>query len=294
VELRHLRYFIRAAELLNFTKAAESLYVSQPTLSVQVHQLEQELGTELFARVGRNVRLTESGNVFLARAYRAVKELEEGGREVDAIKGLLRGNMCVASLPLYASKILTGWISAFSELHPDLSIKVRAGTSDDIEAGILAGNMDLGLTILPAQHPDIISRELFRDEIVVVASKNHDLAKKKTLSVSDFQSLPMALPSERISATKLLGAFFEQSGIQPKVVLTYEEGHALIELVKRGKFISFLPRLCVKSDPDLCALPLPAPGMPISNGVLWTNLTPATQALLDLMTEQAKELEGAG
>jgi LysR family cyn operon transcriptional activator len=290
VELRHLRYFIKAAELLNFTKAAESLYVSQPTLSVQIHQLEQELGTELFARVGRNVHLTESGKVFLARANKAVKELEEGGREVDAIKGLLRGNMCVGSLPLYGSKIMTPWIAAFSDLYPDVFIKVTAGTSEDIEAGILAGDIDVGLAMVPAQHPDIMTRELFRDEIVLVASKTHALAKKKKLSVSDFQNLSMALPSERISAAKLLGPYFEQSDIQPKVVLTYEEGHSLLELVKRGKFITFLPLSCVKSDPDLCSFPLPAPGMPISTGMLWTNLTPAAQAFLDLATEQAKQL----
>lgn len=289
MELRHLRYFIKAAELLNFTKAAESLYVSQPTLSVQIHQLEQELGSPLFARVGRNVRLTESGEVFLARALKAVQELEEGSREVDGIKGLLRGTMTVGSLPLYGSKFLTVTIGEFKRLYPDVFVKVRAGTSEDIELGILSGSIDLGLTILPAQHQDVLSKELCRDEIVCVASKDHEVAKRKSLTINDLKNLRMTLPSERISATQLLGGFFEQNGIQPVVDMTFDDGHALLEIVKRGQHVTFLPRLPVTSDPALRTLSLPKPGMPISTGAIWVNLTPATQALLDLLTEHAKQ-----
>src|ERR1700677_2542702 len=91
VELRHIRYFIKAAELQHFTRAAESLYISQPTLSIHIQQLEEEFGTELFSRVGRQVRLTEAGELLLARSRRAVSELETAEEELNAMKGLLRG-----------------------------------------------------------------------------------------------------------------------------------------------------------------------------------------------------------
>src|SRR5882757_516540 len=111
LELRHLRYFIRAAELLHFTRAAESLYISQPSLSVHIHQLEEELKTKLFGRGARGVHLTETGLVFLEHAKRAVQELEVAEKEIDAMTGLLRGTLTIATVPLYGSKILPGWIN---------------------------------------------------------------------------------------------------------------------------------------------------------------------------------------
>lgn len=291
LELRHLRYFIKAAELMNFTKAAEALYVSQPTLSVQIHQLEEELGTELFARVGRNVRLTESGNVFLIRALQAVKELEEGSREIDAIKGLLRGSICVASLPLYGSRLMASWLAAFNAVHPNVHIHVRAAPSEDIEAGIIAGTMDIGLTFLPAQHTELNSKELFKDEIVIVASSNHEIAQKKALAISDLNNLAMALPSERISATRVLGKYFEEHKIQPNIAMSFDDGHAMIEVIKKGKFVTFLPKWTLKDDPEIRTFPLPtSAGMRISTGAVWSHLSPATQALLDLITSEAKQL----
>lgn len=290
VELRHLRYFIKAAELMNFTKAAEALYVSQPTLSVQIHQLEEELGTELFARVGRNVRLTESGKVFLARALQAVKELEEGSREIDAIKGLLRGSICVASLPLYGSRLMASWLAAFNAVHPNVLIHVRAAPSEDIEAGIISGTMDIGLSFLPVQHSELNSRELFKDEIVLVMSSHHEIAQKDSLQLSDLNNLSMALPSERISATRVLGKYFEEHKIQPNIRMSFDDGHAMIEVVKKGKFVTFLPRWTLKEDSEIRTFPLPSPGMRISTGAVWSHLSASTQALLDLITSEAKQL----
>ncbi len=290
MELRHLRYFIRAAELLNFTKAAESLYVSQPTLSVQIHQLEDELGTELFARVGRNVRLTESGKVFLARALQAVKELEEGGREIDAIKGLLRGTITIASLPLYGSRLLPSWLSEFNKMHPQVYLRVETGPSDDIEASVLAGSADIGITFVPAQHPDINSRVLFEDEIVLVAAPSHIVATRELLTTDDFQDLPMVLPSARISATKLIGRYFEENNIRPMISMSFDDGHAMLELVKDGKFVTLLPKHCVKDGTGFSLRPLPEPRMKVSTGVVWTNLSPSTKVLLDFISNDAGQL----
>lgn len=289
MELRHLRYFIRAAELLNFTKAAESLYVSQPTLSVQIHQLEDELGTELFARVGRNIRLTESGKIFLVRARQAVQELEEGTREVDALKGLLRGTITIASLPLYGSRLLPGWLCRFNKKHPQVTLRAKAGTSDDIEAGIIAGNVDLGIGFIPLQSAELNSQALFDDDVVLVAAEDHETLEHDVIRPADFSHLPMALPSERISATRLLGKYFEENKIQPTVSMSFDDGHALLELVKMGKFVTFLPKLCIRNTSGLSCRTL-EPAIKISTGVIWATLTPSSSVLLDFILEEARQL----
>src|SRR6476659_6009143 len=91
MELRHLRYFIQAAELQHFTRAARALNVSQPTLSLQIRQLEDDVGAALFERIGRHVQLTESGALFYEYARRALREIEAGQQSINELKGLMRG-----------------------------------------------------------------------------------------------------------------------------------------------------------------------------------------------------------
>jgi LysR family cyn operon transcriptional activator len=285
MELRHLRYFIRAAEFENFTRAAESLYVSQPTLSVQIHQLEKELGTELFARSGRNVRLTQAGRVFLERAQQAVKELEEGGKEVDAISGVIRGNLTVGALPMFGSQLVAHWFATFNERYPSVNVHGRSAAGDDLELDVISGRVDIAFGILPIAHSELTFRELFSDQIVVIASKDHALAKKTNLSVDDLRNVPMALPSQRISSSQAMGSFFEEHDIQPHSVVTYDDGHALLEIVLKGKLITLLPGWGVRYHPNLVVLSLPDAGIPITAGAFWTHLSPAAQAFLDIAAQ---------
>ena len=283
MELRHLKYFMRAAEMSHFTKAAESLYISQPSLSVHIQQLEEELKTKLFARVGRNVRLTESGQILLKHAARAVKEIESAGQEIDATTGLLQGTLSIASLPLFASKYLPKIVHDFSLLHPHVRIKLKSGQSDDIEQELIDGSVDIGLSLLPAEHPEINTKELLTGQSVMLLSASHPLAKKKKLEPSDFESLPMAFPSHKISSSRPLAGYFEAIGVKPNVVVEQDDGHGLMSLVKFGNFVTFLPKYVAGEAPDLVYLSLPPPGITLSMGALWTQLSPAAAAFMELV-----------
>lgn len=285
MELRHLRYFIRAAELLHFTRAAESLYISQPTLSIHIQQLEEELGAQLFARVGRNVRLTEAGELLLNRARQAVRELETAGEEIDAVKGVVRGNLSVAALPLHGSTLFPQWMFAFSARHPEVRIRARSGATEDIEAGIIAGTVDLGYSILPPEHPEISSQELLQDEIVLVLAPTHPFAKLKSVSIEQLDKLPMALTSPRVASTRGLIQYFANHSVQPDIVLEYDDGHALIAIARAGKLVTCLPRLAVQDVQGVKILPLPAEGQKIKTGAMWTHLSPAARAFLDVLVE---------
>jgi len=291
VELRHLRYFIRAAELLHFTRAAEALYISQPTLSIHIQQLEEELGAELFARVGRKVRLTEAGELLLIRARQAMRELEAAAQEIDATTGLLRGSMSIAALPLYSSRLLPSWMTAFNSLHPNVHIKARSGSSDDIEAGILAGTIDLGFSIVPVEHPEINVRELFADDVVMVVSKDHPIARVKKLELGDLRTLPMALASPRIVASRLLRKYFDENAVVPNVVVEFDDGHALVEIAKMGSLVTFLPKSGVMEDPSILLLPLPDAGLRVTAAALWLYLSPAGKSFLEIATQEAKALQ---
>lgn len=289
MELRHLRYFIKAAELQNFTRAAEALYVSQPTLSVQIQQLEEELGAELFSRSGRSIKLTETGQVFLKRAKEAIRSLEIGTQEVDALNSILRGHLQLGSMPLYGSRYVSGWICRFNSQYPGVEINYKSQASEDLEEEVLSGRMDLGITIVPPQHSELQYQELFKDEIVCVVSKKHDAAKKKSLSLEDLEALPLVLPSERISATRMLGKYCEGHDIELGASMRFDDGHALLALLTGGRFATFLPREAVQNNADLVVLTLPPPGISISMGLIWTNLSPSSRAFLELVIELTKD-----
>lgn len=290
MEFRHLRYFIKAAELLHFTKAAESLYISQPTLSIHIQQMEEELGAQLFARVGRQVRLTEAGRLLLHRARMAVAELETAQNEIDALSGLLRGTLKVASLPLHGTQLLPRWICSFNSEHPDVLIRAHTTNSDDIETAVIAGNVDLGFSFLPVEHGEIQTMPLFTDEIVLVTSNKHKLSKQQNLEASDLDGLHAALISPRVSSSEYLHRYFDALGAQPQTIVEFDDGNALLNIVQMSDLVTFLPERIVRSNPTIHSIPLPSPGVKVEFGALWLYQSPASKAFLASIALQDSDL----
>jgi LysR family cyn operon transcriptional activator len=286
MELRHLRYFIRAAELLHFTRAAESLYISQPTLSVHIQQLEEELGTPLFVRVGRHVRLTQAGDVLLNRARQALRELEIASEEIDGLVGLFRGNLRVAALYAFSEHLLPSWLASFNATHPNVHVIAKSAVSDDIEQGLVDGTIDLGFSFVPVVHDEIHSEELFKEQIVLAVSKKHPFANRKKFELSDCNDLAVALPSRRIVARRLLDDYLEQSGVSLNVVVEYDDVHALTEIVKMGSLATFLTSIAVGEDPEFQIFPLPNDRrLCLTAAALWTHMSPAARVFLEIAKE---------
>lgn len=284
VELRHLRYFIRAAELLHFTRAAESLYISQPTLSVCIQQLEEEIGAPLFARIGRHVQLTEAGQLLLNRARQAVNELQTASDEIQAATELKSGRLKISALPLFSTTVLPVWITRFNALYPLVHIKARSASSEDIEAGLLSGVYNLGFSIAPTEHTDMQIRQLFNDEVVLVVSKKHPLAKLKRIELSDLNELPVAMHSYRVASARLVHKYLHDHGVQFKCVVEYDDGNALLKIAGEGNLATLLPRMGVH-DADLRTFSLPDGGIEIAAVAMYTHLNPAAKAFLAIAQE---------
>lgn len=282
MELRHLRYFIKAAELLHFTKAAESLYISQPTLSIHIQQLEDELGTELFIRSGRCVHLTETGETFLLHARKAMRELEIASEEISAISGLRRGNLSIEALPLFSRDLVPIWINVFNSDYPDVHVHARSGASEDIETAVTDGRIDLGFSILPIEHDELSKEELFSDYFVLIVSKAHKLANKDRLEVSDLHNLRLAMAGKHSHGSRILRKYFAEIGVQPNIVVEYDDGPALLEIAIDSPLAATVPRFGY-IDTRVCTKLLPGPGLNFTAAALWTHLTPSSRAFLDVV-----------
>ncbi len=279
MELRQLKYFIKAAELSHFTRAAEALYVSQPALSAQIRQLEEDLGVELFARVGRNVRLTEAGETFLVRAKEAVDAVEQGEQEVSAIKGLLRGTLRICAVPAVGAKLLPPIINVFQQTYPDVYVHLSSNTSDHVERGVVDGKYCLGLTVLPLEHDELKFSESVTGEVVVVMNKDHALAKHKTIRPADLSGVPVVMASQQIIIWQGM-AYFEEHSVHLKIVAESEELDTVFSLVRQNSYVSLAPSPLVPVD-LLCIPFSPAPPL-LKLAFVWSRLSPAASQFLKL------------
>jgi DNA-binding transcriptional LysR family regulator len=185
MELRHLRYFVAVAEEGGFSRAARRLHVVQPTLSMQIRDLEHELGGPLFDRGARRTRLTPAGRTFLAEARQV---LAQADRAQAAARAALRGEtgqvrIGVAGAAVFGGMV-AGRIRAFHEARPLVGIELREATPSVQRAAILAGELDIGYSALPApaDEPRLASTPVGTVPFLVALPVGHPLAERKSLS----------------------------------------------------------------------------------------------------------------
>lgn len=254
MELRHLRYFVRAAELLHFTRAANTLGVSQPTLSLHIQQLEREVGSQLFDRTGgqfRHVRLTQAGERFLAYAHEALRAVERGKEEIAALNGLLCGNVTLGLNNIFVGRVMEQCIPAFASAHGGVDLMLRMGSQDELEAAILDGSMDLALTWLPADSREIEMTVLFDDELVVVSGENHPLGELPAVTLQQVEPFPLALPGRVGNIRRLFDTACAKHKVSPRVSLGIDDTAARLSFVEAGHAATVAPRSAVVNRPRL-------------------------------------------
>src|SRR5215207_8030736 len=175
-ELRHLRYFVVVAEELNFSRAATRLHMAQPPLSVAIRQLEQELGTDLFQRTTREVRLTEAGRVLRDGARRTLAEAE---RAITAAKRAGAGDLGQLKVAFSWSarfETLPALGRAFSARHPDVQLLSHEMWNAEMDSALRSGAMDVAVSLCPELAPDIADEVIRTEHVIAVLAAKHPLA----------------------------------------------------------------------------------------------------------------------
>src|SRR5688572_23063692 len=179
MEMFQLRYFVTAARLLHFSRAADELYVSQPSLSLQIGKLEAELGTALFHRQGRRVSLTDAGQALLPLAERILEQEAEARRVVQQVAGLERGRLSLCALPALDQHLLPPWLARFRREHPGIDLRVRElRPARAVAQAVLSGQADLGFVHLPCEMDGLTARPLLEDGMALVVPEGHPLAAR--------------------------------------------------------------------------------------------------------------------
>jgi DNA-binding transcriptional LysR family regulator len=248
VELAQLRTLRTVTETLSFTRAAERLGLTQSAVSHQIKSLEQELGEPLFLRVKRGVVLSEAGRVALQYAGRILDETEALRERLGSAQPLA-GRVRAAAATQAFVYLFAGLFESFMKAYPQVELSFRTTVStDQTVADILGGAADVGFAALPVYSPTLQVSELFEDELFLVASPRHRLARQRVAHVSDLAHERLILFERGTSIRRATDAFFQRVRLQPALALETNDTYFVKLLVEHGLGLSLLPAWAVREE----------------------------------------------
>ena len=274
--LRSIRYVLTVAELKNFTRAAEVLHVSQPALSQQIRQLENELGGALFDRSGRAISLTEFGRVYIEHARQALMHLDAGKRALHEVHDLTRGLLRLAYTPTFAEYLIGPALRGFRAAHPAIALEVSERPLEDIESGLERDELDLGIGFTDVRSHEIEVRPLFAEQMALLVSTRHPLARRRTEITADQPAtMPLALLSPDFVVRRFADAWFRANQLIPRVMLQSNSVGTVLKLMKDSALATLLPSAVLREHRGLVALPV-TPALPQRTVALLTRRRAST------------------
>jgi len=182
--LVHIEGFLEVARLNSVSRAAETLYVTQPTLTARLHALERELGERLFVRARHGMRLTDAGRAFMPYAERAVRALREGRRAIEELETGHAGQLQLAAAPAVSTYILPAVLENFVAAHPRVEVAVKTGHSEDVLRMVLSDQAQVGLG-RALRHPDVVLQPFYEEELVLVVAPDHPFARQGKATMAE-------------------------------------------------------------------------------------------------------------
>jgi LysR family transcriptional regulator, benzoate and cis,cis-muconate-responsive activator of ben and cat genes len=296
MELRHLRYFIGVAEAENVSRAALKLHVSQPALSRQIRDLEEELGFSLLTRSAKSVRLTEAGRAFLTEARAVLARAEDAVGAARSIANGTRGELHVGYAPSLTARILPPTLRAFQAELPNVRVRLHDFSTEEMLAGLREGKLQIAFVVRlpPAMLRGLQFEELARDALCLAVAPKHPLARRRTVTLAEAAREPLITYNRRDypDAHELLTAMFARIKAKPCIAEEHDSVSSLIAAVESGAGVAVAPKsLICTAGPRLKLIPFsPAPA-PLVIGVAWPNggMAPAAERFLKCANETASK-----
>lgn len=290
MELRQLKYFTAVARTLSFSEAARQLYVTQGTLSQQIMQLEDELGSQLFVRTSHSVSLTEPGMVLLPIAKKILQETEQCKLQMNDLRKSLVGQLNIGMTYSF-SDLLTDTVKEFLRAYPGVNLRIYYKTATELYQMLVKGELDLILAFKPVvPHKDLLSEVLFNFDLCVVMKRDHPLSDRSKLSVNDLKGYNMALPGSGLQARKTFEKFnnIDTTGLNVRVELN--DPNVIMDLVQSSSLITILSSLAAHYRPGLVAVPLDGYEGKMEGCVHWLKDTyhkKSAEAFMEMVKESA-------
>ena len=260
MELRQLKYFVKAAETLNFSEAAKALFITQSTLSQQIRQLEVEMDTQLFQRNSHEVILTETGENLLTYARRTLLEAEACVNRIHDLQKVLTGTLNIG-VTFTFSPILTETLIDFMKRYPKVKLNIYYKSMVELLDMLSRHEIDFVLAFKPAIiNKDIESHVLFNNHLAAIVHPNHPLAACPKISLKDLEQYDLALPAKGMQARNEFDKIQSIYHGDFKIRIELNEVNILLKLVKQSNLVTVLSEATIHNEEGIHAVPLDITG----------------------------------
>ena len=243
-QLLQVEGFLEVARRGSVSRAAEALFITQPTLTARLHGLERELGARLFLRTPRGMRLTEAGRAWVPFAERAMRALVEGRDALEQVMTASGGHLVIATAPAVSIYVLPELLERFVAAHPRVEVSVRTGHSEEIVALVLRDEVQLGLG-RAIQHPDLELRPFHKEELVLVCAPDHPFAKRRSVTMAQVTNEKLIMFDRTSSYYEITHSAFAAAGARLKRYMELDSIEAAKKMVERDLGVALLPATAV-------------------------------------------------
>lgn len=235
MEIRQLKAFLAIAEAKTFTAGARRVNVTQAAISMQIKQLEDEVGLPLFVRTPRRVIVTEAGEYLMGRARRILREHDSALAEIAELGGVEHGRLRIGSASaLFATQQLPQILQGIRAKFPNSELGVTSGTSTALIEKIQHGEIDIAFVSFPVDAPNIQTDLLFSDEIVAVAHPKHPLANERFISAAALAGEKLILGERGGNTRRMIDDFFHAANVRPNIVMELSRQEAINQMVENN------------------------------------------------------------
>jgi DNA-binding transcriptional LysR family regulator len=251
MDIRALEVFCKIVELKSFSRAAEAVYLTQPTVSGHIKGLEEFVGLKLLDRLGREVVLTKAGEVLYGYAKQVLALRNQAIQALEEYKGTLKGHLIIGGSNIPGEYVLPALLARFKTQHPEISLTLRIGDSKEIARGVLDGRYEMGAVGAKFDDGQLVYTKLLEDELVVALPADHGWTAKPAVSLAELLHQPIILREVGSGSRKVLEEALRRAGLDPgSLVVVAELGstEAIRQAVKSGAGISVMSFRAIQED----------------------------------------------
>ena len=272
MDIRHLEYFTEVAKHLNFTKAASTLHISQPSLSKTVKSMEEELGVPLFYRSFRQLELTDAGKALLANANHVLHAYQNLTNELNDVMNLKKGEIRIGIPPIIGAAFCSSIISQYIDLLPSINVSLTEVGTKTIKDGIHDGTLDVGFVCNHTEYKKKYEMvELLKDPLMLVVHQSHPLYKLESVTFDDIKDESFVMYRQDFSLYDRIIDVCTSHHFYPKIVCESSQKDFMIEMVEAKLGIALLPsQICERiSNNDIKSIPFENPQIHLELGMIW-------------------------
>ena len=247
IQLVQVEGFLEVARRGSVSRAAEALFITQPTLTARLQGLERELGTSLFLRTAHGMRLTDAGRAWVPFAERAVRALVEGKDAVEQVKSASAGHLMIAAAPAVSTYVLPELLERFVAAHPRVEVSVRTGHSEDVVELVLRDEVQVGLG-RAIRHPELELLPFHKEELVLVCAPDHPFTRRDAVTLAEVASEKLIMFDRTSSYYEITQGAFLSAGVKPRGVMELDSIEAAKKMVERGLGVALLPGSAVARE----------------------------------------------